>query len=357
MSKQRGLRAFGWSAFSLGLMACLGCPSGPAPVRIQAGGATFVNPIMQKWSAEYNKAKGVEIDYVAKGSSYGIEQMTERNLEFGCSDAPMKKAQLDTAVGKGGPVIHIPLIVGSVAVVYNVPEIQQPLRLTGSVLADIYARKITKWNDPQLAALNPGVNLPGRDIVVVARADSSGTSNIFSEYLSKTNAAFKKEIGPGTKPKWPQGVVAQEQNDGVAGYVKSNQDSIGYVEVLFAKKNQLSVSLLKNQSGEFVGPDAAGATAAAEEATKSQPTDEPYSLHDLTYSLTEQPGAKSYPISGMSYAVFFAKLPKDRGPAIVEFLKWTVTTGQSFAPDLEYAPLPEALQKAVLKRLETVTFE
>jgi len=335
----------------------LSCSGGGSKVRIQAGGATFINPIMQKWSGEYNKQFGVEIDYVSKGSSYGLEQMTERNLDFGCSDAPMKKSQLDAAVAKGGAVVHLPLIVGAVAVVYNVSEIQQPLKLTGTVLAEIYARKITKWNDAKLAALNAGVALPDRDIVVVARAESSGTSNIFSEYLSKSNAAFKTDIGTGTKPKWPQGVVAQEQNDGVAGYVKDNAGTIGYVEVLFAKKNQLATAMLQNSDGRFVGPDAAGATAAAEEAMKTKPTEEPYSLHEQTYSLTNMAGAKSYPISGFSYGVLFAKLPKDKGPTIVAFLKWAVGPGQAYAADLEYAPLPEALKSEAAKRLDAITFE
>jgi phosphate ABC transporter phosphate-binding protein len=351
---------FGTSLF-LALSLTLGCGgagSQSAP-RIHGGGATFVDPIMQKWSGTYNRQKGVEIDYVAKGSGYGIEQMTDRNIDFGCSDAPMKKEQLAKAKEKGGDVIHVPVVVGAVAVVYSVPDVTAPLRLTGEVLADIYRKdeSVRKWNASRIQLLNPNLTLPDKDIVVVARAESSGTTNIFSEYLTKSNDKFKTEIGTGTKPKWPQGVVLQEQNDGVAGFVKGNPGAIGYVELTFAKKNGLPVAMLKNKSDEFVGPDGDGASAAALEAIKTKPTTEPYSLHELTYSLTDLPGKTTYPISGMSYAILFAKQPKDKGPAIVAFLKWAVTEGQGLAKSLDYSPLPEEIQKKAQERLDKVTFE
>jgi phosphate transport system substrate-binding protein len=193
--------------------------------------------------------------------------------------------------------------------------------------------------------------------VVVARAESSGTTNIFTEYLSKASGPFKAAVGTSTKPKWPQGVVPQEQNDGVAGFVKDNPFTVGYVEVLFAKKNNLPTALLKNKAGEFVAPDADGAVAAAEEAMKEKPTAEPYSLHELTYSLTDAAGAKSYPVCGISYAVLYAKLPADKGPAIVAFLKWAVSDGQQFAREFDYAPLPDDLRKKAQERLGQVTFE
>jgi len=344
-------------ALALVALVIVGCGgSGP---RINAGGATFVEPLMQKWSGEYDRAKHVQIDYVARGSGYGIEQMTKKTIDFGCTDAPMKKEQLEAARAAGGEVIHIPLVVGSVAVVYNVPELSEPLKLTGEILADIYRKdpSVAKWNSPRIKELNPGADLPDKEIVVVARAESSGTSNIFSEYLSKSSASFVSEIGASTKPKWPKGVVAQEQNDGVAGFVKANSGAIGYVEVLFAHRNNLSTALLKNRAGNSVGPDAEGAVSAANEALKTKPTQEPYSLHELTYSLTDTDGAKSYPISGMSYAVLYAKQPKDKGQAIVEFLKWATSEGQKFTKELDYSPLPEELQKKVQERLGKVVFE
>jgi phosphate transport system substrate-binding protein len=342
----------------LGFPLLSGCGGGSsATPRINAGGATFINPMMQKWSGEYRARHGVEIDYVAKGSTYGIEQMTDRNLDFGCSDAPMKKAQVDAAKGKGGDVVHVPLVMGPVAVVYHVPELKDPLKLTGEVLADVYRREITRWDDKRIAELNPGAPLPAKDIVVVARAESSGTTNIFTEYLSKASGAFKTAIGTSTKPKWPQGVVAQEQNDGVAGFVKDNAYAVGYVEVLFARKNNLPTAQMKNKAGAFVGPDADATVAAAEEALKARPTEEPYSLHELTYSLTDMPGAKSYPICGISYGVLYAKLPKDKGPAIVAFLRWAVSDGQQFAREFDYAPLPDDLRKKAQDRLGQVSFE
>lgn len=335
-----------------------GCTGNSAAPRISAGGATFVNPLMQKWSGEYRAKKGVEIDYVSKGSGYGIEQFTAKTIDFGCSDAPMKKEQLETARAKGGEVVHIPLILGAVAVIYNVPEVSAaPLKLTGEVLADVYARKIRKWNDERIAALNPGVPLPDRDIVVVARAESSGTTNIFTEYLSKASPAFRSEIGPGTKPKWPQGVVPQEQNDGVAGFVKNNPGTIGYVEVLFARKNSLPVATLRNRAGEWVLPSAAAATAAADAAMSKPPTEEPYSLHVLTFSLTDADGPQAYPICGISYAVTYLRLPKDKSATILDFLTWAVTDGQSLGVDLEYAPLPKSLQEKVLVRLRAIRGE
>lgn len=345
------------AASFVAMMFISGC-SGARPARITGGGATFVNPIMQRWSGEYRKAKNVEVDYVSKGSGYGIEQFTAKTIDFGCSDAPMKKDQVAAANAKGGDVIHIPLIMGAVAVVYHLPEVTgEPLKIPGDVLADIFRRSITKWNDPRIAAANPNVQLPEKDIVVVARAESSGTTNIFAEYLSKASEAFRKDVGISTKPKWPQGVTQQEQNDGVAGFVKNNPGTIGYVEVLFAKKNNLPTAKIRNRAGEWIGPEASAVTAAAGEAMKSKPDQEPYSLHELTYSLTDADGGQSYPICGISYAVLYSKLPKDKGQTIVDFLRWTVTDGQKFAGELEYAPLPAELQKKAGERLQTVKFE
>ena len=339
------------------LSLAIGCGSRSSAPRISAGGATFVNPIMQKWSGEYKQQKNVEIDYVAKGSGYGIEQTTAKTKDFGCSDAPLTKEQLETAKAKGGEVVHVPLTMGAVAVVYNLPELAgKELKLTGEVLADIYLRdpSVQKWNARRIADLNPGVPLPDRDIVVVARAEKSGTTNIFSEYLAKSS---KGKLKASTKPDWPKGVVGQEGNDGVAGFVKNNSGTIGYVELLFARKNGLPSAQIKNKAGEWVAPEAGAVTAAAAEAMKARPDAEPYSLHDLTYSLTDADGKASYPICGISYAILFAKQPKDKGPVIVEFLKWVTTDGQAFAKEMDYAPLPEELRKKITEKLGQITFE
>jgi phosphate transport system substrate-binding protein len=246
---------------------------------------------------------------------------------------------------------------GAVAVAFNVPELAgKELKLTGDVLTDIYLRdaRVQKWNAKRIADLNPGLPLPDKDIVVVARAEKSGTSNIFSEYLSKVSGG---KIKASTRPDWAKGVIQQQGSDGVAGFVKANTYTIGYVEMEFAKKNQLGSAVLKNKAGQWVKPEADAVTAAAAEAMKVKQEKEPYSLHDLTYSLTDAAGEKSYPICGFTYAVLFAKQPKDKGPTIVEFLKWATTEGQAQVTELSYAPLPEELRKKIQEKLGTVKFE
>jgi phosphate transport system substrate-binding protein len=356
MPSRRALVSFGLLALCLPLASgCGGCSRSP---RVNAGGATFVDPIMQRWSGEYKRLRDVEIDYVKSGSGQGVQQMTARTIDFGCTDAPMKKGQLDEAKAKGGEVVHVPLVMGAVAVVYNLPEVQSPLKLTGPVIADIYLGKVAKWDDPAIAGLNPGVALPDRDITPVYRAEASGTSNIFTEYLSKTSPEFKARVGATTDPKWPEGRgTGQKGNDGVAGHVKNNPGTIGYVESLYAKRNGLPTALVRNRAGEFLAPETDAVTAAAAEAMREKPAEEPYSLHELTYSLTDAAGAKSYPVCGISYAVLYTRQPKDKGPVIVEFLKWATTDGQQFAKELEYAPLPDDLRKKVQERLGQVTFE
>lgn len=325
--------------------------------RLNAGGATFPDPLVQKWAAEYRTAKGVEIDYVKKGSGYGISQVTEKNFAFGCTDAPMDRAETDKARGVGGEVIHVPVTMGAVAVIYNLPEAKEQLKLSGPVVAGVYTRKITKWNDKAIAELNPGVALPDKDITPVARAEGSGTTNIFTEYLNKAAPdAFPKTM-VGKQPKWAEGVLQQEGSDGVTSQVKTNPYSLGYVEVLYAKKVGVAYALLKNKAGEFRGPDPDNVTAAAAGAMAENPTEEPYTLHELTFSLTDAAGRDAYPIAGASYAILYRKQPRAEGRAAVDFLKWAVTDGQKYAKDLEYAPLPAELAAKIHARLDQVTFE
>lgn len=348
-------RTFTLSLIALALPLAVGCgkPSGP---RVNAGGATFVDPIMQKWSAEYKTAKNVEIDYVAKGSGYGISNVTSKTIDFGCSDAPMNAKEVEAAKAAGGEVVHIPVAIGAVAVIYNLPEVKD-LKLSGEVLADIYMRKITKWNDPAIAKLNLGAALPPSDIVPVRRAESSGTTSIFTEYLSKRSPEFASTIKTSKSPKWPDGVLGKEGNDGIAEHVKNTAGTIGYVELAYAKKNNIAFATLHNKAGKPVAPDANSATAAVEAAMKVKPNEEPYSLHPLTFSFTDAEGDAAYPIVGASYAIFFKKQAKDKGPVIVEFLKWVVADGQKFASELDYAPLPADLTKKAQELLGTVTFE
>lgn len=343
--------------FPLALAAALltaGC-DGKKGERLSGGGSSFVDPIMQKWSDEYKKSTGVEIDYSKSGSTDGIKKMTEKELDYGATDAPMKKDQVTEAAGKGGDVVHVPLVAGGVAVVYNLPGVAE-LKLSGPVIAEIYLGKITKWNDPQIAKLNAGATLPDTNIIPVYRAEGSGTSNIFTEYLSKVHPEFAQKIGATASPVWPKIGTGQKGSDGVANHVKANAGCIGYVEVSYAQKNQIPVAAVENAKGKFTRPEAAAVTAAAEWAMTQQQTAEPYSLHELTYSLTNAASDAAYPICGYTYAVLYKKAPTKKGKALVEFLKWATTEGQKYAADLYYAPLPAELGKKVADRLGQVEF-
>ncbi len=345
-------------AFALSTCLFLGCGTGGggSTPRISAGGATFVDPIMQKWSGEYKKAKNVEIDYIAKGSGYGITNVTSKNIDFGCSDAPLVAKEVDAAKAAGGEVVHIPVALGAVAIIYNLPEVKD-LKLSGEVIADMYLRKITKWNDPAIAKLNPGVALPDKPVTPTARAEGSGTSNIFTEYLSKRSPEFKTAVGTSKSPKFPAGVEGKNGSDGLTDFVKATDGAFGYVEIAYARKGGIAFATLLNKAGKPVVPDAAAVTTAVEEAMKVPQDVEPYKLHPLSFSFTDAAGDASYPIVGASYAIFFKKLPKDKGPVVVEFLKWVVADGQQFAKDLDYAPLPADLTKKAQDLLGTVTFE
>lgn len=325
------------------------------PTRLSGGGATFVAPIMGKWSSEYKAAHETEIDYSKSGSSDGIKQVTEKSLDFGCSDAPMKKDQVATASSKGGEMVHVPLIMGAVAVVYNLPD-SPPLKLSGQVIADIYLGKVDNWNTEAIKALNPGITLPDLKITPVYRQEGSGTTNIFTEFLNKVHPEFADKIPASTSPTWPQIGLAQRGSDGVAAHVKKNAGCIGYVEVSYAKMNGIQTALVRNSKGAFVGPEAAAVTAAGEWAITQKQTKSPYSLHELTYSLTNADDAKAYPISGISYGLLYKKQPTAKGKKLVEFLKWATGEGQKYAIDLHYAPLPAELSKKVAERLDKIEF-
>lgn len=344
----------------LALVPLAGCKDskpepGGTPVRISGGGATFVDPIMQKWSSEYKAAKGTEIDYSKSGSSDGIKQMTEKSLDFGCSDAPMKKDQVEKAKEKGGEVVHVPLIMGAVAVVYNLPNVPT-LKLSGPVIADIYLGKLTRWNADPIKALNPGVELPDLAVTPVYRSEGSGTTNIFTEYLNKVSPDFADKIPASTNPTWPKIGLGQKGSDGVAGHVKGNVGCIGYVEVSYARMNDIRTAQVQNAKGQFVAPEAAAVTAAGEWALTQKQTKAPYSLHELTYSLTNAEAEAAYPICGISYGLLYKKQPTAKGKALVEFLRWAAGDGQKYATELHYAPLPAELGKKAAARLDQIEF-
>lgn len=328
---------------AVALFAALsGCGGGPS---ISAGGATFVDPLMQRWAVEYDTRTGVFVDYTAKGSGYGIAQMTGKSVAFGCTDVPMSRPDLEAAWEAGGEVVHIPVAIGAVAVVFNLPGITD-LKLDGPTLADLYLRKVTKWNDPALAELNPGVALPDLAIVPVFRAEDSGTTATFTEYLSKVSPAFREAVGVSKKPNWPAGGTGEQGSGGVCGHVKANPGSIGYAEYSFAKNSHVAVAALRNKAGAYRKPEPAAVTAAAAAAFAEKPATAPYNLHELAFSLTEADAAEAYPVVGVTYAIAFTDPPANQGGEhVAAFLTWAVTDGQAFAGELGYAPLPCDLQR------------
>jgi phosphate transport system substrate-binding protein len=323
-------------------------------------GATFIEPIMKVWTNFYldEKTGGkVRIDYQGTASGAGIQQLTKKTTDFACSDAPMNKTQLAEATAAGGPVIHAPLVIGAVVLIYNLEGIDKPLKFTGPALADIYLGKVTKWNDPALKALNPEVALPDLGIQPVFRSDASGTSNIFTEFLSKVSPDFKAKVGASTSPTFPSGVgIGKLKTNGVAGHVSTTKGAIGYVELTYALDKKAQFGLVKNTAGNFVRADLPSITAAAAASLKGKPTEEPYTLHDLTYSFTNADGAESYPIAAPSYALLYAKQHDGvKGRALVGFLKWCVSAeGQKMAVARNYASLPEDLAARVTAKLDTV---
>jgi phosphate transport system substrate-binding protein len=349
----RGIgRAFGCCGLFLLILGC-GGSGGSTTKQLNGSGATFVEPILKDWAMEYETVskKSVIVDYQGGGSGRGVTEMTDKVTDFGCSDAPLTKSQLDKAKEKGGAVVHIPLVVGAVVVPYNLDEVKNPLVLSGEVLAGIFSKAITKWNDPKIAALNPGVNLPDRGIIVVVRADGSGTSNIFTEYLGKVDEGFRKAIPANSKPNWSKDFVAEPQSSGVINQVKKTPGAITYVELSYAVDSKLPFATIRNQKGKDIVATLETISLAADAALGIEPTTEPYSLHTLTYSLTNSASETAYPISALSYCVFYEKLDTNKRKPLVEFLTWATTKGQELSPKKHYAPLPESLQKKIAERL------
>ena len=311
-------------------------------VQINGAGATFPYPIYSKWFSEYNKLHpNVEINYQSIGSGGGIRQLTNQTVFFGATDGPMTPDQMQAAPGK---ILHLPTVLGAVVPVYNIPGVSTQLKFTGGLLADIFLGKITKWNDPTIMKLNPGVNLPGTDITVVHRSDGSGTSYIFVDYLAKVSAEWKQKVGVATAVNWPVG-VGGKGNEGVSGLVTQTPGSIGYVELIYALQNKVSYGAVQNMAGDFVTATVESVSAAAAEAVKSMPA-------DFRVSITNAPGKGVYPISSFTWLLLYES-PKDKAQARVmsDFVKWALTDGQKFAADLGYAPLPDSVVKLELAAL------
>jgi phosphate transport system substrate-binding protein len=316
-------------------------------VDLTGAGATFPYPLYSKWFAEYATQKGVRVNYQSIGSGGGIRQLSEQTVDFGASDAPMTDAEMANA--KGGAIVHVPTVLGAVVVTYNVPELQQPLRLTGEALADIFLGRITKWNAPQLAALNPGVALPARDILVVRRSDGSGTSYIFTDYLAKVSPAWQGGPGKGKEVRWPVG-LGGKGNEGVAGQVKSTPGTIGYVELAYATQNRLPVAAIRNAAGSFVTPSIASVTAAAAGVAEQLPENS-----DFRISIVDAPGAEAYPISSLTWLLIYeAQRDSVKGRKLVDFVRWALRDGAQYAAPLDYAPLPAALVTRLEQRIADI---
>jgi phosphate transport system substrate-binding protein len=258
----------------------------------------------------------------------------------------MNEEQLGKARESGGEVVHIPLVMGAVVPAYNLPEIKAPLNFSGSVLADIFLGKITKWDDAALKALNPGVALPNEDIAVVHRSDGSGTTYVWVDYLSKVNADWKSKVGVGTSVNWPAG-EGQKGNEGVAGQVRRTHGSIGYIELIYATQNAIQFGAVQNQSGAMVVPSLESITAAANGSLSNLPD-------DLRYSITNAAGKDSYPISGTTWAVVYVNQPADKGKKIVDFLHWVLKDGQQYAEGLHYAKLPKGLVARAEQKVDAI---
>jgi phosphate transport system substrate-binding protein len=332
-----------YSAAAVALLA--GATLAAQAVTINGAGATFPAPIYAKWFAEYNKLhSNVRINYQALGSGAGIRQITERTVFFGATDGPMTNDQLGAAPGK---ILHLPTVLGAVVPVYNVPGLSQDLKFTGPVLANIFLGKITKWNDPAITALNPGVTLPGSDIVVAHRSDGSGTTYIWVDYLSKVSPEFKKTVGVGTAVKWPVGVAAAK-NDGVAAIVSQTPGALGYVELIYALQTKTPYGQVQNMNGKFVKASLDSVSAAAAAAATAMPA-------DYRVSITNAKGDDVYPVSSFTWMLFYQD-PKDKaqGKTMVDFMKWALTDGQKLAGEMGYAPIPANVVDMEMKTLATI---
>lgn len=332
----------------LTIFATLASTSLPAQsVDLTGAGATFPYPIYSKWFSDYAKRTGIKINYQSIGSGGGIRQLSEGTVDFGASDGPMSNDEM--AKAKGGPVLHIPTVLGADVLTYNLPSVVRPLNLGGDIIAGIFLGKIVKWNDARIAAANPGVKLPAADILVVHRSDGSGTSYIFTDYLTTVSKDWAAGPGRGKEVKWPVGLGAKG-NEGVAGQVKQLPGSIGYVELAYAKQNHLPYAHVLNAAGEYTAPTIQTITAAAAASAKKLGKNTDYRV-----SIVNAAGKGVYPISSFTWILVYKN---QRNPVkarkLVDFLKWALHEGEKSAPTLDYAPLPASVVADLDGRLKTI---
>ena len=334
------------------LLAAISCSSTQgapedtgAGSQINGAGATFPYPIYSKWFDEYNKLHpDVRVNYQSQGSGAGIRQLTNETVFFGASDGPMTDDQLKAAPGK---ILHFPTVLGADVPVYNIPDLRGRLKFSGPLLADIFLGKITRWNDPAIARLNPDAALPAMDITVVHRSDASGTTYIWVDFLSKASSEWKSRVGTATAVNWPIG-IGGKGNEGVAGLVTLTPGSIGYVELIYALQNKMTYGAVQNAAGSFVEASVQSVTAAAASMAGEMPD-------DFRISITNAPGPDAYPISSFTWLLLYENPKnKEQSRVMVDFLKWALTDGQGFAGQMGYAPLPSELVRLELAALEGV---
>ena len=317
----------------------------PLHTTITGAGATFPYPIYSRWFDEYAKRKSeVEFAYQSIGSGGGIRQLTDEFVFFGASDAPMLEEELLAAPAR---IVHIPMVVGAVVPVYNVPGVQHELKFTGTLLADMFLGRITNWNDPAIARVNEGTVLPPLEITPVFRADSSGTSYVWSDFLSKVSPEWRRLVGANRLSTVPHGLSVKGGSEGVSGTVTQTRGAIGYVELTYAVRNGLAAGVVQNSEGEFVRASVASMSAAADAAVGRMP-------RDLRVSITNAPGKGVYPATSFTWLLLYENADHRRSRLMVDFIKWALTDGQAIAPDLGYAPLPPAIVSLAMQALEKI---
>lgn len=324
-------------------------------ILLNGAGSTFIFPLMDTWRVEYEAVKpDVSVNYQSIGSGGGVKQFIAKTVDFGASDAPLTPEEVEQAPG----AVHIPVTIGSVVPAYNIPGVEKGLKFTGPILADIFLGKITKWNDPRLVEINPGISLPDAEITTVHRSDGSGTTYVWTDYLSAISPGWEQQIGKGKSIPWPGGVGAPG-NEGVSNLILTTPNTIGYVELAYALTTGMTVGSVQNQAGNFIEPTLESTKAAAAASAPQLPAGD-QSWSNIT--MVNAPGEQSYPITSFVYDFVFKEMSNNpsinaaKAKALVDFITWTITDGQQFGPELGYVPLPENVVSLDMQTLKSLTF-